>query len=278
MLSTIIIPTLIVGSIGAIFALLLAYSSDKFKVEVDERIPKVRECLPSANCGGCGYPGCDAYAEGVVNEGADITLCAPGGTACIEKLSEIMGKSAENFDPTVAFVRCNGTNDNTKAQYIYDGIKLCSEAELMPGRGNKECAYACLGYGDCVTSCKFGAIDIVNGVAVIYPDLCTACGSCVNACPKNIIHMIPKKSVQRIRCVNPEKGKAVIDACFTGCTGCTLCSKVCPVNAITMENNLPTFNYDLCTSCGICEEKCPRKSISHTKYNKPVILNANVEV
>ena len=50
---------------GIVFAILLGVAAKVFAVEVDERIPLVRECLPGANCGGCGFPGCDGLAAAI---------------------------------------------------------------------------------------------------------------------------------------------------------------------------------------------------------------------
>ncbi len=259
----ILIPVLIFVLISIAFGLLLGFANDKFKVEVDERIPLVRECLPSANCGGCGYAGCDAYASAIVNEGAKTTKCLPGGQVCIDKISQIMGVKNEKIEPQVAFVQCNGTEDNTKAKFIYQGIVDCNHAMVMPGKGPKVCEYSCVGYGNCVKVCAFGAITIKNNVAVIDEEKCTACGTCVNTCPKGIIKLLPKKSKVRIRCSSKAKGKDVISSCFVGCIGCSLCEKTCKTRteAIMIKDNLPTFDYDKCNSCTACAEKCPKKSI-----------------
>lgn len=259
----ILVPVLIFVLISIAFGFLLGFANDKFKVEVDERIPLVRECLPSANCGGCGFAGCDAYAAAIVDEGAKITKCLPGGQECISKISKIMGVEGENVEPKVAFVQCNGTDENTKERYIYQGIEDCSQASVIPGKGSKACQYSCMGFGNCVKVCAFDAISIENGVAVVDEEKCTACGNCVNACPKGIISLLPKKSKVRIRCASKAKGKEVMDACSVGCIGCTLCEKTCNkiTEAITMKDNLPEYDYDKCNSCTECAKKCPKKSI-----------------
>ncbi len=259
----ILIPVLIFALIGIVFGLMLGYANDKFKIEIDERIPLVRECLPSANCGGCGFPGCDAYAAAIVSEGASINKCLPGGKTCIEKISQIMGVANEEFEQQVAFVKCNGTQDNTKERFEYQGIMDCRQAALMPGKGSKLCEYSCIGLGSCVGVCSFGAISIKDNVAVVDEEKCTACGNCVNICPKGVIKLYPKKSKVRGRCSSKARGKEVLDSCFIGCTGCTLCQKTCNSlkQAITMKDNIPEYDYDKCDACNSCAQKCPRKSI-----------------
>jgi len=260
---SILTPVIIFVLISIAFGFLLGFANDKFKLEIDERIPLVRECLPSANCGGCGFAGCDAYAAAIVNEGEKMTKCLPGGQDSISKISRIMGVESEKVEQQVAFVQCNGSKENAKENYIYQGIMDCSQALIIPGKGSKACEYSCMGFGNCVKVCAFDAIRIENGVAVIDEEKCTACGSCANACPKGIIKLFPKKSRVRVRCSSKAKGKEVLDACLTGCIGCSLCEKTCSshVKAIIMKDNLPEYDYDKCDSCTSCVKKCPKKSI-----------------
>lgn len=264
----ILFPVLSLGGLGLLFGLLLGFANDKFKVEVDERIPKVRECLPGANCGSCGFAGCDAYAEAVVNGEAKPNLCNPGGSSAASNISEILGISVEMGDLVVAYVHCNGTCNNAKTKSIYYGVKDCNMAMNTPGAGNKSCDFGCLGFGSCVKACKFDALEIVDGVAKVNKDNCVACGACVNACPKGIITIVPKETKVLINCNSHSKGKEVMDACSVGCIGCGLCAKNCPKEAITMVNNLPVIDYSKCVNCGICANKCPKHCIENLR--KPV--------
>ena len=161
----------------------------------------------------------------------------------------------------VAYVKCVGNCDVAKNDYIYSGVKDCSMAALVPNGGPKSCNYGCLGFGSCVKVCGNNAISIVNGVAVVDKNLCTSCGKCVKACPKNLIELRPEKDIATVYCSSHEKGKAVMDACKSGCIGCTLCVKQCEYNAIVMDNNIPVIDYEKCTGCGKCAEKCPKKII-----------------
>lgn len=268
-ISNLVAPVVSLGGLGLVFGTLLGYANSKFKIEVDERIPLVRECLPGANCGGCGFAGCDAYAEAVVNGTAPANKCNPGGADAALKISQILGVEAETSEPVVAYVRCKGTPDLAKEKYNYIGLLDCSHAAVAPGGGSKACEAGCLGLGSCVKACEFDAIHVVNGVAVVDEDKCVACGSCVNACPKALIHFVPKKSKVRITCNNKNKGKEVMDACDVGCIGCGICMKNCPKDAIEIVNNIPVFDYSKCVSCGICANKCPKNSIANLR--KPVL-------
>ena len=123
------------------------------------------------------------------------------------------------------------------------------------------CNYACLGLGDCVKACKFGAIEVVDGKAKVNVDKCVGCGACAAACPKKVISMMTAAAKPVVLCSSHDKGPVVMKACSAGCIGCTLCAKNCPEQAIVMDNLLPVINYDKCTGCGTCVEKCPKKVI-----------------
>ena len=107
---------------------------------------------------------------------------------------------------------------------------------FIPGGGAKACAFGCLGFGSCVKACPFGAIDVVNGVAVVDKEACKACGKCVAKCPKHLIELVPYEQTTFVQCSSHAKGKAVTSACEVGCIGCKKCEKTCPNGAITVDN------------------------------------------
>lgn len=188
------------GIMGLLFALLLGFASKIFAVEVDERIPKVRECLPGANCGGCGYPGCDGLAAAIVAGTAPINGCPVGGAAAAEKIGKVMGVEAASGEKMVAHVHCNG-GCNAKDKTKYEGLQDCSAAMRVAG-GPKECAFGCMGLGSCVKACPFDALHLVNGTALVDPEKCVACGKCVATCPKKLIDLVPAKNVVHVNCMN----------------------------------------------------------------------------
>ena len=259
-MSAIVIATVVIGVIGIVVGVALVYIGNKFRVEVDERETAIREVLPGNNCGACGYAGCDAVAAAIVSGEASASACPVGGAPVAEKINAIMGTSAEAAERRVAFVRCNGSCDNTFVRNNYVGIKDCRAASLS-GLQPWSCDYGCLGFGSCATVCPQNAIVVKDGVASVDHESCVGCGLCVKACPKKLIELVPYKQKTFVRCMNPDKGKDVKAACQTGCIGCRLCTKQCEAGAISVEGSLARIDYSLCTNCGKCAEKCPQKSI-----------------
>ncbi|MBW9156652.1 RnfABCDGE type electron transport complex subunit B [Clostridium tagluense] len=261
-MNNLLYPVLSIGGMGLVFGVVLGYANKKFHVPVDPKVPLVREALPSANCGACGFAGCDAYAAAVVDGGTPLNLCSVGGASVAQNIGEIMGLTVETANPKVAFVKCKGTCGVAKEKYVYDGVMDCRQAVIAPGEGPKACSDGCLGFASCVRACEFNALHIIDGVAVVYKDNCVACGACIKVCPKNLIELVPATQEVLIECNSKSKGKSVKENCGVGCIACTMCVKVCPSEAITMVNNLATIDFEKCTQCGLCATKCPTKAIS----------------
>lgn len=258
-----------IGGLGIVFGAILGYASKIFAVEEDPRIGQVTECLPGANCGGCGYPGCGGLAAAIVEGKAPVNACAVGGAAAAAKIADVMGVVAEETEPMVAFVKCGGTCEKAQNKYEYDGIDDCVMASQLAGNSSKACAFGCMGLGSCVKACKFGAIKIENGVAVVDPDVCVACGKCVSTCPKHIIDLVPKKKKVKVQCSSKDMGKAVMSVCSAGCIGCKICEKTCKFDAIHVIDNIAVIDYDKCKNCGMCANKCPKKVITGYRVEAP---------
>lgn len=246
---------------GFVFAAGLAVASKKFAVEVDERQEAILGVLPGANCGGCGYPGCAGLAAAIVAGDAPVNGCPVGGAGVAEKVAGIMGVEAQTGVRNVANVHCNGTNENAVEKAKYIGIADCRAATIAQG-GSKGCTFGCMGLGSCVKVCQFDSIYIgTDGVAHVDKEKCTACGKCIEVCPKSIIAFIPENQQVYINCSSHDKGKDVKSICQVGCIGCGICAKNCPFEAIEMVNDLPVINYEKCKQCNICVNKCPTKAI-----------------
>ena len=257
-----IAPLALMGIMGGIFGVLLAVASIVFRVHQDERIGLIRAALPGANCGGCGYPGCDGYASGVVNEGAPVNKCSVGGAAVTEKIAAIMGVAAGDSVPLRAFLRCKGTKECSPRQLVYEGINDCRSAVTIPGGSPNACPFGCVGLGTCVKVCKFGALSMgEDGLPKVDIKKCVGCGACVEACPKAMLCLEPVTADVIVACNSHWKGPAVKGVCSAGCIGCTLCAKICPAQAIEIVNNLAVIDQSKCTKCGKCAEKCPAKCI-----------------
>ena len=251
---------LVLGVMGLIFGGILAYAAKKFAVKVDERVEAILEVLPGANCGGCGFPGCGGLASAIVEGSASVNGCPVGGSDCASKIGEIMGVTADAGEKKVANVICKGTCSVAKDKYIYEGMLDCKAANALNG-GAKSCKYGCLGLGTCVSACKFDAIHVIDGVAVVDEEKCVLCGKCIEVCPKGVIEIKPIKNEVVVECNSKDFGKSVKDKCSVGCIGCGICEKSCPFGAITIENKLAKIDYDKCVQCMICVEKCPTKAI-----------------
>lgn len=260
-MNEIIIAMIVVGTIGLIIGILLSIASIKFAVSIDEKEVQIREALPGNNCGGCGYPGCDGLAKAIANGEAKVNQCPVGGNNVANAIASIMGVANEETIKMVAYVKCNGTCKNATIQYLYHGVKDCNNAAIVPGGGDKQCSHGCMGYGSCVKECDYGAISIVDGVAVVDSKLCQGCGKCAKVCPNNVITMTPLKKQAIVQCNSKEPALRARKSCTVSCIGCGLCARNCPNNAILIENSLAKIDYSKCTNCGLCIEKCPRKCI-----------------
>lgn len=254
-------PVLIVGIIGLLAGVILAVASIVMAVPKDEKAEALEEILPGANCGACGYSGCSGYAKAMAQGEAAPGLCSPGGAEVAHKCGELLGAGTVEVEYKTALVRCMGSYDNTTDKMVYDGIESCSAAALLMG-GITSCRYGCMGMGDCVRACEYGAVSVCTGVAKIDPHKCRGCSKCVEACPKGMIKFVPLKKQAVVRCSNCDKGKDVLPVCKIGCIGCGKCMKACEFDAVSVKNGLATVDAAKCTGCGKCVEACPRKVIT----------------
>lgn len=256
--TSILTAVAIVSGIALIAGLGLAIASKIFAVPVDEKAEAIRECLPGANCGACGFSGCDGYAAALSKgETTNTALCAPGGNDVAKAIGEVTGLAAGEVKPMAAVVLCRGHNGNAATKLEYQGVKSCRMAMQIFG-GPKECVYGCLGYGDCVAACEYEAIRLCDGVAHIDPAACHACRKCVKTCPKGLIEMLPVDSVNAaVLCKNHDKGAVTRKECTAGCIGCMKCVKACESGAVTVESFCAKVDPDKCTGCGKCADQCP---------------------
>lgn len=256
----ILLPVIILGVIGLIAGVGLALASKFMAVPVDEKQEQLRECLPGANCGACGYSGCDGYAAAVAEGEAEPGKCPPGGAATAAAMAEILGVEVET-EQRIASIACGGNPESTKRKYDYSGMQSCSAASLLHS-GPLECQYGCIGFGDCARVCPFGAITVKDGKPTVCEEICVGCGICAKACPKSLISIIPKDRKITVNCANKAKGAAVAKACSVSCIACKLCEKACETGAVKVVDNVAVIDHSLCNGCGKCKEACKRKILT----------------
>jgi Na+-translocating ferredoxin:NAD+ oxidoreductase subunit B len=268
---TIIYTIITLSAIGTSAAVVLYFVSQKFKVYEDPRIDEVEGALPAANCGGCGYAGCRAFAEACV-KASDLgdLHCPVGGNDTMAVVAGVLGLEPVKKDARVAFIRCNGTCDHRPKTSTFDGATTCAIASSVYS-GETDCQWGCLGYGDCFDVCEFDAIDLRSdlGVPRIIDDKCVACGACVDACPKDLIELrkkFPKDRKVVVACRNTDKGGVARKACAVACIGCSKCEKECKFDAIRIENNLAFIDSDKCKLCRKCVPVCPTGSIIEENF------------
>ena len=255
----ILLAAAVVGVIALICGVGLSFASKFLAVPTEKKFEAVRAALPGANCGACGFSGCDGYAEAIAKGEAECNKCPVGGEKTAAELSEILGVEV-TVTKQVAFVACGKTDEKTVLKYRYDGINTCAAAALLYN-GPLACQYGCIGLGDCAAACDQKAISLEGGVARVDKDLCGACGLCAKACPKGLISILPADYKLAVACSNKDKGGVAMKACKNACIGCTKCAKNCPTGAITITDNLASINQELCTGCGECAKVCPNGCI-----------------
>ena len=271
MQTTVIWTIVILTVLGLLLALMLFFIAKRFKVEEDPRIDEVEKVMPGANCGGCGFAGCRAFADAAVKApNLDNNYCPVGGNEVMKKVAAILGYEVKEKAPMVAVIRCNGTCENRPRTNEYDGAASCRVKAALYA-GDTACAFGCLGCGDCVSACQFGAIsmDPGTGLPVVDESRCTACGACAKACPKKIIELRnkgPRGMRVFVSCVNKDKGVVARKACSAACIGCGKCAKVCAQEAITVENNLAYIDFSKCKLCKKCVAECPTGAIHAVNF------------
>ncbi len=271
-----IIAVSVLAGLGLVAGLGLAIAARIFAVEIDPRQERVADILPGANCGGCGFAGCNDFAAAIVKGLAAPDDCPAGGAETARAVAEIMGLTVDAKARKVALVLCQGTDDLAPKRFHYNGSVSCASAAQLGG-GDKLCGYGCLGLGDCQRVCVFNAVEMNNGIASVFPERCTGCGKCVEACPRDIIKLVPDTSKVHILCNNKDKGAAAKRACKVACIGCRKCVKAAGEGEIEIDSFLARINYDNAPTDASLVGECPTGaigliSLDGTALPEPVVV------
>ncbi len=256
----ILIAVLTLGCLGLLFGVGLAVASKKLAVQINPKLEEVQHLLPGSNCGACGNPGCFGFAESLLSGKSNVDGCRVCSEEIKAKIARIMGVALEKQAKKIATLHCNG-GIRVKDRYLYNGAGDCVAANLVLG-GQKECVFACLGFGTCVRACPFGAITMsAEALPIVDKVKCRSCNKCVLACPKKLFSLVSVTYPVYVACSSHDFGKAVKDVCPVGCIACKLCEKACKFDAIHVIDNLAVIDYHKCTSCRACVKVCPAKTI-----------------
>lgn len=255
----------VMGGMAIILALALIWSSRKFYVAENPLIEEVAAMLPQANCGACGFPGCAGFARVLVETRDPKMICPVASREKLKEIGRAAGIEISDREPMVAVLHCNGSRDNAKMVSEYIGIRSCSAAHSLY-TGDKLCPYSCIGYGDCLKACMFGAIKTANGIVEFDHEKCTGCGVCIKTCPRRVISLVRKRpSCVHVACSSHERGVNVRKQCKVGCIACGKCARVCPKDAISLEpgSNLAKIDDSKCILCGKCVVECDIMNTIH---------------
>lgn len=265
----ILFTAIVLGVLGLLGGGLLYLTSKKFQVDEDPRIALIEKELAGANCGGCGFSGCHAFATECVNRGnLEGLSCPVGGAAAMAKIATILGVEATEQMPQIAVIRCNGTCEARPRRYKYDGAASCAIMDAI-GVGTTGCTYGCLGCGDCTNACSFNAIHInlETGLPEVDAAKCVGCGKCALECPRKLIELRPVGKLNRrvwVACANRYRGPVARKECQAACIACGKCAKVCNFEAIKISDNLSYIDPKICRTCGKCINECPTGAINAT--------------
>ncbi|MBL7472205.1 RnfABCDGE type electron transport complex subunit B [Robertkochia sediminum] len=258
---SILIAIVALGGLTLLLAVLLITAYRKLYVWEDPRIDMVEDMLPRANCGACGYPGCRPFAEALVGEETLPGKCTVSSDEGRQAIASFLGVDLGEEEKQVARLACAGGTNVAINRAQYEGIRSCQGAALISG-GGKGCFWGCLGHGDCEVSCDFGAITMnEHGLPVVDPEKCTACGDCVEACPKDLFSLQPVSHRLWVACKNLEQGDDILEDCQVACTACGRCAMDAPGDLITMQNNLPVINYSENHDTTDPIQRCPTGAI-----------------
>lgn len=257
---------LALAGIGILIAVMLSTASRKFHVDVDERVERILDVLPGANCGACGNPSCFGAAEAIAAERIPVTSCVAGGQDVAAGVAHVMGEDTPSVECVVSVRHCGG-GTNAKRAFAYSGATSCNVVAKLSG-GDLACSAGCFGYGDCVKACPFDAMSLdERDLPVIDLAKCTGCGICIAECPRSgsgLLELVTDEGAVAVRCSSHDRPKDRKGYCSVCCIACKKCEKACPADAIHVIDLNAVVDYSKCTACGQCVAVCPQACIDIT--------------
>ncbi|HOK95952.1 MAG TPA: RnfABCDGE type electron transport complex subunit B [Anaerohalosphaeraceae bacterium] len=258
--------------LSTVFAAVLLIASIKLKVQEDPKVEQIHKALPNIDCGACGFAGCAAYAKAVAANPELLGKCAPGGSDTANAVAAILNLQLSGSGaPRRPIIHCRACQQDKTYFAKYEGIIGCTSANAQPNV--QACAFGCLGFGGCVRRCKFDALHIIDGLAVVDYEKCTGCGACAAGCPRGLIEMVPftHPIMMTVACSSRENGKNTRAFCKVGCIGCGLCAKQSDLFAVS--DNLARIDYARYAPSEAAQaamDKCPTGAIVYRGTNAPV--------
>ncbi len=257
-------PLLFLGGLGLVLSLCLSLAQRFFFVAADPKLLEVYELLPQSNCGACGNPSCNQFAKKLISKETQPEICTQSSPQNAQAIAGLLQVELGERDLKVARIACQGGRNVALQRIEYKGFGSCTSANLVAG-GGKACPWGCLGLGDCAVLCSFGAIEMDDmGLPFVTPEKCTACGDCVDACPKHLFSLVSLSKPLFVACKNLNEGEEAEADCMVACTGCGLCAADAPNSQISIHNFLASIELSLeqkFTDSIITIDRCPTGAI-----------------
>ena len=238
------VPVIVLTVTGVLMALAIGIIVKYFGAKPDPRAEAIGPLMPGANCGGCGFAGCNDYMNALLCGKAKPGHCPSMSAENVKKLAAILGEEADEVEPMMAVVLCSGDDGVATKNAMYNGVNDCRNALLVAG-ASKSCSYGCLGMGTCARACPHGAIEITEKrLAKVHPELCVGCGKCISACPRGIVKLVPRSLEVAVFCSSPLAGKIKMKQCKAACIGCHKCGKAAQPGQMNFNGFLASVNLE----------------------------------
>ncbi len=250
------------AALGLTLAAVLVLANKRLAVFEDPRIDQVEDLLPHANCGACGTAGCRQFAEQLVAGEVEPGQCTVNAKGMNQLIADFLGVSLGKREKRVARLACAGGTHVARSRAEYQGLNTCRAAALVSG-GGKGCTWGCLGLGDCEVVCDFNAIQMsAQGLPLVDATACTACGDCVDVCPKRLFSIHEVSHRLWVACKNQEQGDEAEAECQVVCTACGRCAQDAPEGLIEIRDNLAVVDYRRnALASRVAIERCPTGAI-----------------